>query len=137
MFCKSHNSKMLEQIALSISTAIFFLCTLIVSSIMPSEPVIASPNEDIAVMASAESSFPENFSLVGKWKGEGKVVEFTDNGEMLYDGISARYRLDGEKLTIIANINGTSREYTMTLDIIDGRNVVLGAISLHKVEQPS
>ena len=92
---------MLEQIALSISTALFFLCSLIVSSILPTQP-----NNDIgtepAVGVSASVNEDARFSLSGKWSGNGNVFEFTDGGKLIYNGNTANYRFDGEKLTYAA-----------------------------------
>jgi len=124
---------MLEQIALSISTALFFLCSLIVSSILPTQP-----NNDIgaepAVGVSASVNEEVRFSLIGKWNGNGHIFEFTTDGKLIYNGNTANYRFDGEKLTVTANINGVSREYTAGVEVIDGRNIMLSEIALHKVE---
>ena len=125
---------MLEQIALSISTAIFFLCTVLVSSILPGTTSNTDLTVEPAVKASAEVNEPCVISLVGKWSGEGNLFEFTDTGKLIYNGITASYSFDGKKLTVTANIEGISRQYSVDVEAVDGRNIIIGGVVLHRTE---
>ena len=125
---------MLEQIALSISTAIFFVCAFIVNSLLPSQPAEQVPAEEPAVGVFAFADSENAMSLEGKWHGGGKTVEFTADGKIICEGITADYRLDGQKLTVKASIGGNFHEYSTDIEIIDGRNIRLGELTLHKVE---
>ena len=124
---------MLEKIALSISTAIFFVCSFIVNSIFPSQPADAVPAEP-AIAVSASVSNTATPSLVGKWSGGGKVIEFTADGRILCDGIVAEYRFDGEHLTVNADIGGREQEYRTEIEIIDTRNIKLDTLTLRKTQ---
>ena len=124
---------MLEKIILSISTAIFFVCTFIVNSIFPPQTAdAASVNEtEAAVMASANAAVSP---LTGKWMCTEKIIEFTEGGKIVCDGISADYKLDGQLLTVNLSIGGNDHEYKTEVEFIDPRNIRLGSVTLRKVQ---
>ncbi len=132
---------MLEELALSLSTAIFFICTVMVSAVIPSSPsetssicetVTESPDTAVSVISSTQNDL---FSLVGVWNNSGRSFEFTKQGELLFDNNTADYSFDGENVTIKALIDGVERSYTFKLEILSPRVVKIGGVVFYKIGQ--
>ncbi len=124
---------MLEKIVLSISTAIFFVCSFIVNSIFSSYPAEA-PTAESAITVSATVRNADAVSLVGKWSGVGKLIEFTDDGRIMCDKLAASYRLDGNILTVSVQMGKAEHIYKAEIEFIDENNIRLGSVSLRKVQ---
>lgn len=121
---------MLEEISRAISTALFFLCTAIVGGLEPSPPSPA----DIPVAAVAETDTNEVFSIVGKWNSGGRVFDFTESGKLLYGERVFEYTQNGDTVTVLANVNGKRREYTVSLNVLGERVVKLNGVTLYKTD---
>ncbi len=126
---------MLEEIALSISTAIFFMCAFLVNGIVPQTPAeTAVPCETVVAT--------DEFSLVGTWNSDGRVFEFKDNGRLIYNGQIMNYSHDGDTVTVNARIgkpsekNGAKRTYNMKLELLGDRIIKLNGVTLYRTEQP-
>jgi len=127
---------MLEKIALSISTVIFFVCTFIVNSIFPPQNEAVNPTDaaESAITVSISDKSIDSIPLTGIWSGAGKIIEFTDDGKVICDGITADYRLDGQKLTVNVDIGGVKQEYKIDMEFIDRRNIMLGSTAFRKTQ---
>lgn len=130
---------MLEEIALSISTAIFFICTLFVSAVLPSPPTdVGTPHETVKYVNTEENSVlfvsAAPFDIAGEWSCQGKTVSFTRDGKMTVGEHTLNYRLAGGTLTLGTNINGEERVYSMKLDIVDSRTMKLNGVPFFKVK---
>lgn len=132
---------MFEELALSLSTAIFFICTLMVSEVIPSsqsetsaacENVSESPDNTVAVASVVPD---DNFTLSGVWNNSGRSFEFTNQGKLLFDSNSADYSYDGENITVTALIDGNERSYTFKLEILSPRVMKIGNVIFYKIGQ--
>ena len=126
---------MIEEIALSISTAIFFMCAFLVNGIVPQTPAeTAVPCETIVAA--------DEFSLVGTWNSDGRVFEFKNNGRLIYNGQIMTYSLDGDTVTVNTRIgkptekSGAKRTYNMKLELLGDRIIKLNGVTLYRTEQP-
>ena len=126
---------MIEEIVLSISTAIFFMCAFLVNGIVPQSP--SEPDVPCETVVAAE-----DFSLVGTWNSDGRVFEFKDNGRLIYNGQIMNYSLDGDTVTVNAAIgkpagkNGAKRTYNMKLELLGERVIKLNGVTLYRTGQP-
>lgn len=126
---------MLENLALSISTALFFLCNLFVYSLIPSLPsdtdAPAAPlgEADIAVMTQADA-----FELVGEWNSGGRILEFTRSGKLIVDGTVMPYEVNGDSITVISEVGGDERIYTLSLEVQSERVMRLNGVAMYRVE---
>ena len=124
---------MLEEIALSISTAIFFMCAAIVNGIAPQTPAEAAAGSEIIAA-------DEDFSLIGKWNSNGQIFEFTDNGRLIYNGQIMTYSFDGDTVTVNTRIgsptekNGVKRTYNMQFEEINDRVIRVNGVTLYRIE---
>lgn len=95
---------MLEDITLSISTFVFLICSLLISSLAPAEPSISdtpaekpeAPAEEIVCSAAPD---PARI-LCGVWECFGRTLEFTPSGRLIIEGEVLRYRLDADRIII-------------------------------------
>ncbi len=126
---------MIEEIALSISTAIFFMCAALVNGIVPQTPAETDVVCETVVSA-------DEFSLVGTWNSDGRVFEFKDNGRLIFNGEIMLYSLDGDTVTVSTQIgkpaekNGAKRTYKMKLERLGDRIIRLNGVTLYRTEQP-
>lgn len=134
---------MFEELALSLSTAIFFICTLMVSAVIPSSPLEASSicetiSESADNAVAAASAIPsDSFLLTGVWNNSGRSFEFTKEGKILFDNNTANYSYDGENIVIKATIDGEERSYTFKLEIMSPRVMKIGEVLFYKIGQPA
>ena len=129
---------MFEELALSLSTAIFFICTLMVSAVIPAATSEASDVCETATESAvtAASVIPsDSFSLTGVWNNSGRSFEFTKQGKLLFNNNSADYSYDGENITVTALIDGTARSYTFKLEILSPRVMKIGEVLFYKIGQ--
>ena len=130
---------MFEEIALSISTALFFLCTLVVSSVLPQDMTVSSePIPSICETAVEETATTakgaDSFSIVGSWNNGGRTFDFCDNGKLVFDSHNARWRLDGDRVTVSAEIDGSERTYSLRLEVIEPGIMKLGGVTFFKTK---
>lgn len=118
---------MLEQISLSISTAIFLVCTVIANSFFPKAPEQAVPASVTTSVAS------ESNSVVGKWNSNGRVFEFTDSGKLIFDGKSSKYSIVGDTIVIETEIAGENRKYELPLSFISDKVASIGGVRMYRV----
>ena len=126
---------MLEEIALSISTAIFFMCAFLVNGVVPQTPAEPSvPCETIVA--------DQEFSLVGTWNSDGQIFEFTKNGKLIYNGQIMTYSQGGDTVTVSTRIgkptekSSAKRTYNMKLELL-GENIIrLNGVTLYRTTQP-
>ncbi|MBQ8552183.1 MAG: hypothetical protein IJ428_05145 [Clostridia bacterium] len=133
---------MLEEIALSISTAIFFLCTAVVSSILPSDtsevsdvPTAVQCSSDI-IMTETDTEIPASavvFDLIGEWKSAGHTFEFKSPDRLTLDGLAMSYSLDGNVITVTSEIGGAVRTYELAFVPISDRVMKLNGITAYKI----
>ena len=128
---------MFEELVLSLSTAIFFICTLMVSAVIPAAPLeTSSVCETISENTVAASITPnDSFSLTGVWNNSGRCFEFTRHGKILFDSNSADYSYDGENITVKALIDGTERSYTFKIEVLSPRVIKIGEVLFYKTGQ--
>ena len=128
---------MFEELALSLSTAIFFICTLMVSAVIPAAPLETSSICETVTENTVAASITQgdSFSLAGTWNNSGRSFEFTKNGKLLFDNNSADYSYDGENITVTAIIDGTERSYTFKLEILSPRVMKIGDVLFYKIGQ--
>ena len=124
---------MLKEIALSISTLVFFLCNFVVNSIAPSAP--DAPLEPIVPEAVEAAVTSETFDLVGVWNSGGRVFEFTGSGKLLHNGKVMPYKLIGSKLHVTAEVDGTKRQYSLSFEPISARVLKLNGVTMYKVDE--
>ena len=126
---------MIQEIALSISTAIFFMCAFLVNGIVPQTP--SEPAVSCETVAAADT-----FTIVGTWNSDGRVFEFKDNGRLIYNGQIMNYSLDGDTVTVNAKIgtptekNSAKRTYNMKLERLGERVIKLNGVTLYRTGQP-
>lgn len=130
---------MLEELALSISTALFFICTIVVSAVLPTPPSETDlPHENVSYMCDEDihtvsvSTVP--FDIVGEWNCQGKCVSFTGDGRMTVGEHTVHYGLSGDTVTVKANINGEERIYSMKLEVTDNTTMKLNGVTFHRVK---
>lgn len=127
---------MLEEIALSISTAIFFVCAFLVNGLVPQTP------EKTAVPCEIVENI-EDFTLVGTWSGNSHTLEFTKSGKLVCNDQIIDYTADNSSVTVSAAINGFDNKktnrgskpiYTMKLELLDESTVKLGGVTLRRAD---
>lgn len=130
---------MLEELALSISTALFFICTIVVSAVLQTPPSDTDlPHENISYMYDEDiytvsvSTVP--FDIVGEWTCQSKCVSFTGDGRMIVGEHTVHYGLTGDTVTVKANINGEERIYSMKLEVTDNSTMKLNGVTFHRVK---
>ena len=128
---------MLEEIALSISTALFFVCAFFVNGLVPQTPAEqAIPCEIVESETFAEAS------LVGRWNSGGKIFEFTKSGKLIFEENLLTYKIDGNTITVNAQISGFTersrkggkRIYTMKYELLSDRVIKLNGVTMYRVE---
>ena len=118
---------MIETFTRAISTALFFLCTAVVTGLTP------APSAEAAPVAAAVSEASE-YSLVGTWNSGGKTFEFTPSGKLICGDITLDYTKDGNNVTVKGTVNGEKREYTLTLAPISSRVARLNGIKMYRIK---
>ena len=125
---------MLEDIALSISTLVFFLCTFVVNSMAPAVPDV--PAEPIAPETAVEAIVTaEAFELAGVWNSGGRVFEFTRSGKLLYNGQAMPYELDGSTMLVTAEVDGSTRLYRLSFEPVSARVLKLNGVAMYKTDE--
>ncbi len=125
---------MLEQISLSISTAIFLLCAMIANSVLPkSQPAEQIPpiSDNLPALS---VSVTDEFSIVGKWNSDGRIFEFTDSGKFIFNNMSAKYSLKPEAVVIETVMSKEKRQYELPLTVLSDKVISLNGIHLYRVE---
>lgn len=119
---------MLETITRAISTALFFLCTAVVTGLTP-----ATSTEAVPAAATIEEATVE-YSLVGMWNSGGKTFEFTPSGKLICGDITLDYSQDGNTVTVKGTVSGEKREYALELAPISDRVVRLNGIKMYRIK---
>ncbi len=135
---QSNTETMFEQIALSLSTALFFLCTLVVNSVLPETPANTKPI-DAGYEISDERTVPtylnvDSFSIVGDWNNGGRCFSFKNDGKLLFDGQEASWLYDGENMVIKKDIDGNKRIYTLKLEVLEPNVIRLNGVTFYKTK---
>lgn len=129
---------MLENLALSISTALFFLCNLFVYSLIPSLPsdtdVPEMPIFERELPVMAEISGTDGFTLVGEWNSGGRILEFTRSGKLIFDGQAMPYEQNGNMITVQAKVGGKERVYTLSLEVQSERVMRLNGVPMYRTD---
>lgn len=131
---------MLEEIALSISTAIFFICTAIVSAVLPMPPAdIEIPTEAVSrndgnVEHPAVFTSASPFDIVGEWSCNGKTFVFTRDGKLLFGDHIINYSFADGKVTVIAAVGGEKREYRLNFERVDEGVMKLNGTPFYRVK---
>ena len=129
---------MLENLALSISTALFFLCNLFVYSLIPSLPSDTDTPDtpifeaDLPVMS--ELSGDDTFELVGEWNSGGRILEFTRSGKLIFNGQAMPYEVNENAITVRAKVGGEERVYTLSLEVQNERVMRLNGIAMYRTD---
>ena len=127
---------MLEEIALSISTAIFFMCAFLVNGLVPQAP------DDTAVPCEIVENI-DTVSLVGTWNGNDHILEFTKSGKLVCNDQVISYTVDDGSVSVDTTIDGFSTKktnrgsrhaYTMELELLGQNTVKLGGVTLQRAE---
>lgn len=121
---------MLEQLSLSVSTLLFFLCTAVVGSFFPQQPA-ANEDTQCAITLLEAEDFP---SVVGKWNSGGHIIEFTKNGKFIYDGITSKYVQDGRTVTVSTDMGGAIREFSVSAEVISDKIIKINGITMYRTE---
>ena len=126
---------MLEEIALSISTFVFLLCTLFVNSMMPAgTSAPANPERALSEPAAAVmAEDADTFVLAGEWNSGGRIFELTESGKLIYNGQVMHYTVEGSTMTIRAEINGSERIYTAAIEPLGVRVMKLNGVTMYKI----
>ena len=119
---------MLETFTRAISTALFFLCTAVVTGLSPMPQAEAAP---VVAPISDETS---EYSLVGMWNSGGTTFEFTPSGKLVCGDITLDYTQDGNTVTVKGTVNGEKREYTLTLAPISQRVARLNGVKMYRIK---
>ncbi len=131
---------MLEEIALSISTAIFFLCTAVVGSCLPAEaqqcsaPVSVNEAVETENAVSEDTSEPFEFDIIGTWKSGGHTFEFKPSGRLIFDGRDMAYSLDGNVITITSEAGGGVRTTELAFVPLSERVMKINGITAYKTQ---
>ena len=118
---------MLETISKFISTALFFLCTAIVTGLNPTQPAQTVPTSQAIVQN-------EEFSLVGEWQSGDKTLKFTDSGKLIIGDTVLNYTQNGESLTLSGKINGVKQKYAVTLVPESERVMRFNGVTMYKIK---
>lgn len=118
---------MLETITKFISTALFFLCTAIVTGLTPAEPAETVPTAQTIVEN-------EEFSLIGEWQSGDQVLKFTDSGKLIIGSTTLNYTKNGNNVTLRGKVNGIKQEYTVTIVPESARVMRWGGIAMYKIK---
>ncbi len=129
---------MLEEIALSISTAIFFLCTALVGSVLPGDA--SSVDNTSAVMCSIDTveaatdtgAAAISFDLIGEWKSAGHTLIFKSPDRLILDGRTMSFSLDGSVITVTSEVGGAVRVYELAFVPMSDRVMKLNGITAYK-----
>ena len=127
---------MLEEIVLSISTAIFFLCTAVVGSVVPAE----APHVAVSASVQAEEASidtdkaPKTFDLIGTWKSGGHTLVFKPSGRLIFDGRSMSYSLDGNIITVTSEVGGEMRTRELAFVPLSDKLMKINGINAYKTE---
>lgn len=132
---------MLEEIALSISTAIFFLCTALVGSVLPSDTPTADSTPAVMCSIDTVEAAPDadtathtvEFDLIGEWKSAGHTLIFKSPDRLILDGRSMSFSLDGNVITVTSEIGGTVRVYELAFVPMSDRVMKLNGINAYKI----
>ena len=117
---------MLETISRAISTALFFLCTAIVTGLSPATPAATVPPSEPVVY--------EEFSIVGTWDSGGKTLEFSPSGKLTCDGVKLHYSVNGSTVNVNGTVNGEKREYSLKIEPVSERVVKLGGVTMYRIK---
>lgn len=134
---------MLEDIALSISTLLFLMCSLFLNSVSPSVPAdtnapTETAEQEVVCFAGepdeTDSEIPmiadlSSASIVGKWECLGSRYEFTDSGKLIFNGEVLRYSLESGAVVV----NTGERVYALPLERINARSIKLGGVTFYRV----
>ncbi len=119
---------MIETFTRAISTALFFLCTAVVTGLTP------TPNAEAAPVAATVSESEAEYSLVGMWSSAGKTFEFMPSGKLICGDITLDYTQSGNTVTVKGTVNGEKREYTLELAPISKRVARLNGIKMYRIK---
>ena len=130
---------MIEEIALSISTVLFFLCTLVVSSVIPEVPVNSDePNAYVSEIGNEATptmaSHADTFTLEGEWNNGGRSFIFTNDGKVMFDSHKATYVIDGNTVRINTEIGGSQRTFSLLLEVLEPRVMRLNGVTFYKIK---
>lgn len=131
---------MLEEIALSISTALFFICTIVVSAVLPMPRDGADlPAETVVHMDESFESYTVPTSvrpmdITGEWSCNGKIFVFTRDGKLLFGNHSADYCFSDGKLTVTFTVGDKKRDYTAELEQVNSKLIKLNGTPLYRVK---
>ncbi len=119
---------MIEAFTRVISTALFFLCTAVVTGLTP------TPSAEAVPTVATVNEAAKEYSLVGMWNSAGRTFEFTQDGKFICDDITLEYTQSGESVTVTGIINGKKREYTVRLAPISDRVARLNGIKMYRIK---
>jgi len=119
---------MFDTITRAISTALFFLCTAVVTGLTP------PPSAETVPAAAAVSEAEVEYSLVGMWNSGGKTFEFTPSGKLICGDITLDYTQSGNTVTVTGTVSGEKREYTLELAPISKRVARLNGIKMYRIK---
>ena len=131
---------MLEEIALSISTALFFICTIVVSAVLPMpRDGVELPAETVVHMDESSDRYTVPTSarpldITGEWSCNGKTFVFTRDGKLLFGNHSADYSFSDGKLTVSFTAGGKKHDYTAELEQVDSKLIKLNGTPLYRVK---
>ncbi len=129
---------MLEEIALSISTALFFLCTAVVGSVLPEDTACMSVPVSVSASVDSETAdttavTPQKFDIVGTWKSGGHTLEFKPSGRLIFDGRSMSYSIDGSVITVTTEIGGIVRTRELAFVPLSENLMKINGIAAYKI----
>ena len=129
---------MLENIAVSVSTVIFLLCSLIISSVLPDKGDTGSPPSEPLCSESVSGTVYEalptavsvdDFCLEGVWECFGHRYEFKSDGRLIAEGETLRWELSCGNVVI----NYDGEPHTLTLEPLGNRVMRLDGKTYYRI----
>lgn len=119
---------MIETFTRAISTALFFICTAVVTGLYP------TPSADSVPASAPITEQAVEYSLVGLWNSGGKTLDFTPDGKLICGDITLEYTQSGNTVNVKGTVNGQKREYTLELAPISDRVIRLGGVKMYRIK---
>lgn len=136
--------KMLENIAVSVSTVIFLLCSFLMGSIMPAKQDVENPpseppyiagtadtadTADTAGTADCMAEVAEEFQLTGVWECFGHRYEFKSDGRLIAEGETLSWKFSGGDIII----GYDDESHTLAFEPLDSRTMRLDGKTFYRI----
>lgn len=124
--------KMLENIAVSVSTVIFLLCSFLMGNILPAEQNAENPPSEplyIAETADCMAEVSEEYQLTGVWECFGHRYEFKSDGRLIAEGETLSWKFSGGDIII----GYDNESHTLAFEPLDSRTMRLDGKTFYRI----